>query len=163
MIPFPLFLFWVGVLHDADGPLFWPIIAAPMAIVELVVGIATPLSTAVPVHVFQSIGDQPLLTDGDPNGIRPKDEIGDERARHDLDAAEQTQPLVRELNGRVIHGVLKPSSTYFVPGGAKPRFTGVFGSIGCSLSMLVTGTSAPTGVMVTPLTHIWPLPLTKKP
>jgi hypothetical protein len=58
------------------------------------------------VHVFQSVGDQPVLTDGEPNVIRSKDEMGDERARHDLDAAGQTQLLVRQLNGGVIHSVL---------------------------------------------------------
>jgi hypothetical protein len=39
LIPFLLFLFCFGVLHDTGGPLFWPIIAAPMAIIGLVIGI----------------------------------------------------------------------------------------------------------------------------
>lgn len=38
-------------------------------------------------------------------------------------------------------------------GGAKPRFTGVGGSV-FGVNMLVDGTSFPTGVIVSPLTHI---------
>jgi DNA-directed RNA polymerase specialized sigma24 family protein len=55
----------------------------------------------------------------------------------------------------------RPGFVYPDGGGVKPRFTGVAGNAG--RGRCVEGTSVPTGVIVSPLTHILPSPATKKP
>jgi len=40
ILPFLLLLFCLIVFNDAGGPLFWPIIAVPMALVGLLIGIS---------------------------------------------------------------------------------------------------------------------------